>query len=222
MWRRTLLARVAISRDLCSREPAIRSPFVDRWKKPMSTSSDEQEAATEAFVSPPAKGLVYGRINQLGKNALKTDLIHFFEGCNLSLPDIRFEYSRSYNPLGAILQFPSAGAFDSAVRLIIRKGRLYRLDKVDRSQWDLLKPYDGKAVLLQGIPRNALFDDVERFLSGCNFNSSNIQMFLRAGFPDPVKMALVQFPTQSEAMNAFRTKNKGFCLNNPVTVRVLQ
>ncbi|KAF3782204.1 hypothetical protein EJ110_NYTH34905 [Nymphaea thermarum] len=222
MWRRNLLARIAISRDLCAREPVVRSPFVDRWKKPFSTSSNEQEAATEAFVSSPTKGLVYGRLNQLGKNTLKTDIIHVFDGCNLTLSDIRFDYNRSYNPLGAVLQFPSVGDFDAAVRLLIRKGRLYRLEKADRSQWDLLKSYDGKTVLIQGVPRIASFDDVERFLSGCNFGSSSIQMFVRPGFPDPVRMALVQFPTRLEAMNAFRTKNRSFCLNSPISMRVLQ
>ncbi|XP_031487401.1 uncharacterized protein LOC116255653 isoform X2 [Nymphaea colorata] len=234
MWRRNLLARIAISRDLCAREPVIRSPFVDRWKKPFSTSSEEQEAATEAFVSRPTKGLVYGRLNQLGKNTLKTDIIHFFDGCNLTLSDIRFDYNRSYNPLGAmlieqvilwtirVLQFPSKGPFDAAVKLLIRKGRLYRLEKADRSQWDLLTSYDGKTVLIQGVPRNASFDDVERVLSGCNFDSSSIQMFVRPGFPDSVRMALVQFPTRLEAMNAFLTKNRSFCLNNPISMRVLQ
>lgn len=34
-------------------------------------------------------------------------------------------------------------------------------------------------VLLEGIPQNAQPDDVERFLSGCEFDASSIQMFVR-------------------------------------------
>lgn len=44
----------------------------------------------------------------------------------------------------------------------------------------------------------------------------------RAGSPDPIKMALVRFSSQIEAMNAFIKKNRGFCLNNQILVRVLQ
>lgn len=110
-------------------------------------------------------------------------------------------------------------------------------------------------VLLQGIPRSAIPDDIERFLSGCQYDASSMQIFLksllyiafgfysflssfsfslkrilcvtfllccRQAFPDPVKMALVRFPTPSLAMNAYITKNKGFCLNSQILVRVLQ
>jgi hypothetical protein len=46
-------------------------------------------------------GLVYGKITGrvqpvLGKNMLKTDLIHQLEGCDLSLYDIKFDYNRIF------------------------------------------------------------------------------------------------------------------------------
>ncbi|KAF9605942.1 hypothetical protein IFM89_021268 [Coptis chinensis] len=77
-------------------------------------------------------------------------------------------------------------------------------------------------VLLQGLPRNALPEDIERFLCGCDFNSSSLHIFLRQSFPDPVRMALVQFPSEIEAMNAVIVKNRSFCLNNQILMRVLQ
>lgn len=45
-------------------------------------------------------GLVFGKLTGTGRNALKTDVIHFFEGCNLSTTDIKVEYNKAYNPLG--------------------------------------------------------------------------------------------------------------------------
>lgn len=109
-------------------------------------------------------------------------------------------------------------------------------------------------VLLQGIPREGTLVDIERFLSGCQYDASSIDMFMRlvparfemsynlcfmllmtifqgliiwhnwwpcrAAIKD--KLATVRFLTQTQAMNCFITKNKGYCLNNQVLVRVLQ
>ncbi|OAY72700.1 hypothetical protein ACMD2_23049 [Ananas comosus] len=168
---------------------------------------------------------------------MKTDVLHYLEGCNLSTDDIKFDYTKAYNPVGVLLQFPSESSFDTAVKQTIRRGRLYKIEKIDRSEWDLKTSYDGKViaveysvvslllsdpqVLLQGIPRNAVQEDVERFLSGSNFELSTFQMLFRQGFPDPVRIALVHFPTRLDAMNAFCFNNRGFCLNSPVSMRVL-
>ncbi|XP_020113298.1 uncharacterized protein LOC109727564 isoform X3 [Ananas comosus] len=138
-----------------------------------------------------------------------------------STDDIKFDYTKAYNPVGVLLQFPSESSFDTAVKQTIRRGRLYKIEKIDRSEWDLKTSYDGKVVLLQGIPRNAVQEDVERFLSGSNFELSTFQMLFRQGFPDPVRIALVHFPTRLDAMNAFCFNNRGFCLNSPVSMRVL-
>ncbi|KAL6336326.1 hypothetical protein AAG906_014496 [Vitis piasezkii] len=180
-----------------------------------------QVSSSDPFLQPPSTGLVYGRLSGITKHTLRTDILNLLEGCNLTLQDVKVDYNRSYFPVGMMVQFPSRYAFDHAIKVINKKGRLYKLDRADRSQWDPLRTYDGKTVLLQGLPRNALPEDVERFLAGCEFNSSNIQLTTRQAFPDPIRMALVHFPSQSQAMNAFITKNRGFCLNNQILVRVL-
>ncbi|KAK7859539.1 hypothetical protein CFP56_005929 [Quercus suber] len=77
-------------------------------------------------------------------------------------------------------------------------------------------------MLLQGFPRNALPEDVERFLTGCVYEASSIEMFMRGAFPDAIRMAIVNFPSKNEAMNAFIKKNRGICLNNQISVRVLE
>ncbi|CAL9764020.1 unnamed protein product [Musa acuminata subsp. burmannicoides] len=189
----------------------------------LSTEGEKlQDASEDPFLRSSEEGLVFGKLTGTGRNALKTDVIHFFEGCNLSTTDIKVEYNKAYNPLGMLLQFSSRSSFDMAVRQTVRKGRLYKLEKVDRSHWDFTTSYDGKAVLLQGIPRNALQEDIERFLNGCNFDPSRFQTFVRQGFPDPIRVSLVHFPTRIDAMNAICWKNRSFCLNNPITMRVLQ
>lgn len=190
----------------------------------LSTDGGEpkQEPSIDPFLQPPEEGLVYGRLNGSIKNTLKTDIMRFFEGCNLSADDIKVEYNRVYTPVGMLLQFMSQSSYEMALRQLIRKGRLYRLEMIDRSVWDLAEAFNGKAVLLQGLPRNAILDDVERFLSGCNYDPTTYKTFLRPGTPDMVRISLVKFPTQLDAMNAFMMKNRGFCLNNPVTMRVLQ
>ncbi|KAF9680897.1 hypothetical protein SADUNF_Sadunf06G0169500 [Salix dunnii] len=101
-------------------------------------------------------------------------------------------------------------------------------------------------VLLEGLPKNALNEDIERFLSGCEFVPSSIRTFVKYPDPvmsagrknpatseektvpntseekrDPIRMATVLFSTRNEAMNALIKKNRGFCLNNQISVRVL-
>ncbi|KAK4583471.1 hypothetical protein RGQ29_026272 [Quercus rubra] len=167
-------------------------------------------------------GPVYGKIFGITKHTLKTDIINMLKGCNLTMDDVKVNYNWSFMPIGVMVQFPFRNAYDQAFRMIGRKGRLYRLERGDRSQWDLLMPYNGKTVLLQGLPRNALPEDVERFLTGCVYEASSIEMFMRGAFPDAIRMATVNFPSKNEAMNAFIKKNRGFCLNNQISVRVLQ
>ncbi|KAK9127194.1 hypothetical protein Syun_016001 [Stephania yunnanensis] len=152
---------------------------------------------------------------------MKTDIIHMLEGCDLSLQDVRVEYNRYYDPVAMIVQFPSRPSFDFAVKAVVRQGRVYRLEKTDKSYWNI-PSYDGKTVLLQGLPRNALPEDVDRFLCGSECFTSTMQMFTRQGLSNPIKMALVQFPSQIEAMNSVISKNRSFCLNNQILMRVLQ
>ncbi|XP_020113297.1 uncharacterized protein LOC109727564 isoform X2 [Ananas comosus] len=190
------------------------------WRS-LSTEGESLDPSDDPFLQTSTEGLVFGRLTGIGKNTMKTDVLHYLEGCNLSTDDIKFDYTKAYNPVGVLLQFPSESSFDTAVKQTIRRGRLYKIEKIDRSEWDLKTSYDGKVVLLQGIPRNAVQEDVERFLSGSNFELSTFQMLFRQGFPDPVRIALVHFPTRLDAMNAFCFNNRGFCLNSPVSMRVL-
>ncbi|XP_052174451.1 uncharacterized protein LOC127789568 isoform X2 [Diospyros lotus] len=191
--------------------------------KLFSTEAEQStgDASADPFLATPSTGLVFGKLFGISKYTTKKDILNLLEGCNLSLDDLKVDYNRSYTPTGMLIQFPSRFAYDFAIRAIARKGRLYRLDKADQSRWDLVTPYNGKAVLLQGIPRDASQDDVERFLSGCAYDASTIQIFLKQAFPDPAKMAIVRFPSPTQAMHAFITKNRGFCLNNQILVRVL-
>ncbi|KAL3536338.1 hypothetical protein ACH5RR_004799 [Cinchona calisaya] len=176
-----------------------------------STEAEQpsQDTNADTFLQNPPTGLVYGKLFGTTKLTTKTDVLNLLDGCNLSADDVKVSYSRLYDATSMFLQFPSRQAYNTASRSITRKGR-FRLEVADRSQWDLIAPYDGKAILLQGIPRNALIDDVERFLSGCHYDASSIQMFSRQAFPYPIRMALVRFPSQALAMHAYITKNQGY------------
>ncbi|KAI8556492.1 hypothetical protein RHMOL_Rhmol05G0257100 [Rhododendron molle] len=185
--------------------------------------SSRDNSSVDPFLRPPTKGFVYGKLVGTTKHTTKSDILNFLEDCGLSLDDLRVDYShypRVYMPTGMMIQFPSQNAYDAAIKANNRKGRLYRLDRADRSQWDDITPYDGKAVLLQGIPRNAVPDDVERFLSGCVYDASTMEIFVRPS-PYLIRMATVHFPSKTQAMHAFITKNRGFCLNSQILVRVL-
>jgi len=44
-------------------------------------------------------GLTYGRLVGVHRHALKTDIINLLEGCNLTLDDVKMEYTRGFNPI---------------------------------------------------------------------------------------------------------------------------
>ncbi|KAK9154188.1 hypothetical protein Sjap_001668 [Stephania japonica] len=194
---------------------------------------DQSSSPADPFLQSSNQSFVYGRLTGNGRYTMKTDIVQMFEGSDLSLQDVRVEYNRNYAPVAMIVQFPSGPSFDSAMR-IVRQAPFYRLEKSDMSYWNI-PSYDGKtvsielimhlsyiAVLLEGLPRFALPEDVERFLCGSECFTSNMQIFLRQRLLGPVKLALVQFPSQIEAMNSVILKNRNFCLNNQVLMRVLQ
>ena len=179
---------------------------------------------TNPFLENADTGLAYGRMLGIHKNTLKTDVINFLEGLNLTLEDVKMEYTRSFIPRAMMVQFPSHNAMDEAVRMINRKGRLYKLERVNREEWDIVTPYNGKTILIQGIPRNAQFVDIERILSGCEFDHSSVNIFTRLT-PESSelnRMATVRFPSRTQAMNAFLTKNGTYCINNRILIQVLQ
>ncbi|KAJ8538341.1 hypothetical protein K7X08_014881 [Anisodus acutangulus] len=143
--------------------------------------------------------------------------------------------------MNRMIQFPSRNAYDASLRAGLRKSRLFRMERLIVSSGTLYhammekldtKCFEAKKynddcrhyqILLQGVPRNALADDVERFLAGCQYNASSIQMFARqqrAFDRPPARTVLVEFPSQALATHAFITKNRGFCLNNQVAVRL--
>ncbi|KAK6231516.1 hypothetical protein QUC31_011211 [Theobroma cacao] len=202
--------------------------FLGASPKRFSTGTDEPQppqpdASVNQFMESASKGFVFAKLHGITKHTMKSDIMSLLEGCNLTADDIKVHYSRSFFPLGMMLRFSSPAAFSNAARTIRRFDRLYRLEKVEASDWDIVRPYNGKTVLLLGIPRNALVEDVERFLSGCDYDPSSIQMVTvpKPGTPVPFRFTTVRFPSQIQAMNACISKNRNVCLNNQLSVRVL-
>lgn len=187
---------------------------------PESAEATQEEHAFDPFLhGRMGTGVVFGKMTGSGRYMLKSDVVHFLEGCNLTVEDVKVDYNRAYNSTGMLVQFSSLSAYETAIKQIARNGRLYKLEKVNQAQWDLQETYNGKVVLMLNIPRNALIEDIERFLCGCNYDGSDIKISVR---PNETKAALVRFPSQAEAMHAVRVKNHTFCLNSTVQMHVLQ
>ncbi|CAI9098119.1 OLC1v1034704C2 [Oldenlandia corymbosa var. corymbosa] len=137
-----------------------------------------QGSAFDPFHQTSSSGPIYARLYGATKHTSKTDVLNLLSGCNLTVDDIKHDYTLNFLPLPVLVKFPSRQAYDAGTRSVVKKGR-FRLEPENGSRFDTIAPYDGKAILLQGIPRNALIDDVERFLAGCTYDSSSIQMFYR-------------------------------------------
>ncbi|KAK8952993.1 hypothetical protein KSP40_PGU017866 [Platanthera guangdongensis] len=233
------------------------------------------------FHSPVLTGIlgaVYAKLTGLGRNTLKTDIIHLLEGSNLSTADVKFVYNSTFTPISMMLRFPSQSSYDIALRQTLRKGRLYNLEKIYSGQWDITESHDGRTgksvilvvvdklskyghfiamshpytgatvadvfakeivrlhgipsavisdrdpvfVMVYGIPRSAVRDDIDRFLSGCNFDPSSFRYVNRPGIQSAVKAITFRVASTLEAINFCIRKNRSVCSNAPVTVRVLQ
>ncbi|KAJ0244045.1 hypothetical protein HA466_0200050 [Hirschfeldia incana] len=238
------MIRNAIRSSLSLRalDPAINRsslPFLQDSRKCLSTVT-EQPPPSSPLPPPPGaspvdgvkkpageavvSGKLYGKFSGFSKHTLKSDVMNVLEGCNVTPEDLRFSYMRgaNLNPAGVYVQFPSRSSYDSAMRAIAKKGRLYRLERATQSQWDPIVPCEGKVVALHGIPPNAIVEDIDRFLSGCLYHPGSIQFLTIQGMGSPKRVALVRFTSQTQAMNAYITKNRNFLLNQRINLQVLQ
>ncbi|GAB2272428.1 hypothetical protein Dimus_007254 [Dionaea muscipula] len=143
--------------------------------EPPTQDNFDSSSPIDGFLRPHTKGNLYAKMLGLHRSTLKTDIITVLEGCNLTPDDVKFVYNKFFSPVAAMVQFPSPTAYDTGVKAVIKQGRLYKIEKVDRSEWDFTKLYNGKYVLLQGVPMNTTMEDVDRFLSGFDFDASSIE-----------------------------------------------
>eukprot|EP00252_Welwitschia_mirabilis_P000951 TRINITY_DN10939_c0_g1_i1.p1 TRINITY_DN10939_c0_g1~~TRINITY_DN10939_c0_g1_i1.p1 ORF type:complete len:222 (-),score=22.36 TRINITY_DN10939_c0_g1_i1:331-996(-) len=215
------LARSLIGRQCHSRIQQCQKDFL---QKAVFRSFSTGETGFPDTTTPGT--CVYGRLINIGKHTSKKDILRFFEGCHLRPDDIKFAYNQmNFNPLGLVLQFSSKPNYNHAVRLINIKGRYLRLHEVDRIEWDNSGPsYDGKVLALQGVPKNARVEDVEHCFPG--YSIVDIRFVNRGGAiqsnEHAVRFALVRFPTEMDALIAMREKNKTFCLNNSIVMKLLR
>ncbi|KAK7380833.1 hypothetical protein VNO78_33352 [Psophocarpus tetragonolobus] len=194
-------------------------------------STETEQPPMNSSPAPPFfgidnSGVTYGRMFGIRKHVLKTDIVNYLEGCNLTLDDVKMDYNRNFFPISTLLQFPTRDSYDNAVRLIVRKGRIYKLERADRYQWDQVKPYDGKTILIEGLPRTAIFEDVARILADYGYDASSMIMSLRpaeaGGGADSTKSAVMRLHSRTQAMNACIQKNGTFCQNNRIWMHVIQ
>ncbi|CAN8237455.1 unnamed protein product [Cochlearia groenlandica] len=233
------IIRIAIRSGSCLRssDPVIsRSslPFLQDSRKCLSSVAEQPHSSplppppgtspSESLNKSPGEEKFYGKILGFSKHTLKSDILNILEGCNVTSDDLKFSYIRSgnLNPAAAYVQFPSLSSYDSAQRAVARKGKIYRLERAARSQWDPIVPYEGKVVALHGLPVNAGIDDIDRFLSGCLYHPGAIQFITVQGIGGSKRVALVHFTSQTQAMNAYITKNRSFLLNQRIKLQVLQ
>ncbi|XP_057828784.2 uncharacterized protein LOC131039944 isoform X2 [Cryptomeria japonica] len=168
MWKCRSLTRLLPWKNACQLKNI--QPNVIPWTLNRPFSVEAADPETLGFTSPNQArrpGSIYAKLTGTGRYTLKMDIAHYFDGCGLTPEDIKVTYNRTYTPTGMILQFPSRAAFATALRMSVAKGRQYWLQEVDHFLWSNTPPFEGKVLLLTGIPRIAFIDDVERFLSGC-------------------------------------------------------
>ncbi|KAM0991132.1 hypothetical protein ACFX13_009680 [Malus domestica] len=125
------------------------------------------------------------------------------------------------SPIDPFLRTPTAGF---GVWEAARKLEEYAEDRCCEYAGRLLTDRSGTillAMMEKLIPQTAAPEDVERFLSGCEYNSSSLQIVFRS-FPESSKFATVHCTSQTVVIYALLAKKKGPCQNGQILMRVLQ
>ncbi|KAG9146316.1 hypothetical protein Leryth_007996 [Lithospermum erythrorhizon] len=122
----------------------------------------------------PPPGVCYGRLLGITKYTTRSDVCNLLDGCNLNLDDIKVDYNRIFLPVSMLIRFPSRDAYEVGLKAT-RRERLHRLDMTNHSAWGTLNAYAGRSILLEEVPRSATADDVDRFLSGCQYDPSTFR-----------------------------------------------
>lgn len=191
---------------------------------------------------------IYGRLSNCPKYAFKSDILAYFEGCNLQPHQVVTIYDEKYRQRFIQLEFDNLEGFRQAQRAIVRQGRLGgRYLKLDmeskRADEDdihnIVKAFRGQSLLLMQVPNEATVEDVERFFQGYNLAAYSTK-FLRVqkDFPTAYSArkvlsnsnpssnfemrALVKFSSPLEASRALRAKHGQFCLNKSIDLRFVQ
>ncbi|XP_031740000.1 uncharacterized protein LOC101220680 isoform X2 [Cucumis sativus] len=120
-------------------------------QSPRFFSTEQEQAPPESSPNrfsdkTNTDGLRFGKLVGASRSMLKSDVLILLQGCNLSFEDVKFEYVRNFVPTSIMIQFPSEQAYQNAFQAIARKGYLQRMERADRSQWELLSPYNGKTI----------------------------------------------------------------------------
>lgn len=187
------------------------------------TTTQNSSPILDPFSHNPTTGLTYAALTGITTYTTKDDILNFFDDCKLTPEDLKVDYNPSYLPNGMLIQFPSKNAYDNALKTLGRKVHGYRLIWITPHRWASVSSYNGKALLLQGIPRNALQDDIDRLLSGCHHDGTgtSIKIFTRYTGKELTRMAIVEFPSAILARLAYLTTTREFCLNSQVLAQVL-
>lgn len=221
-------------------EPAVTTPFRIEGFSAVTSSRPANPTTSEK---------VYGRLSNCPKYAFKTDILAYFEACNLQPHQVVTIYDEKYRQRFIQLEFDNMDQFRLAQRTIVRQGRLggryMKLDKESKRHDDddihnVVKAFRGQSLLMMQVPNEATGEDLERFFQGYNLAAYATRILrVPKDFPptfnsrkaaanpkDPAanfeKRALVKFASPLEAARALRAKHGQFCLNKAVDLRFVQ
>lgn len=208
--------------------------------------------APEAAEVPASAGnmiskKVYARLSNCPKYAFKSDILAYFEGCNLLPHQVVTIYDEKYRQRFIQLEFDQMEGFRQAQRTIVRRGRLggryLKLDLESRRYDEddihkVVEPFRGQSLLMMQVPNEANHEDVERFFQGYNVVSNATKTLrvqkelpgyagkrVNANPKSPAsseRRALVKFSSPLEASRALRAKHGQFCLNKSIDLRYVQ
>eukprot|EP00897_Mesotaenium_endlicherianum_P005746 jgi/Mesen1/519/ME000104S10609 len=178
--------------------------------------------------TPDGSGAVIGRLSNVPRYALASEVVSFFDGCNLRPEDVSTVVDEKVRIRHWRLRFHSRSDFDEAVQIAILKKRLgtrvLRLDEI----------------VMLNCPDELKSDAIEHFFEGYSLAPHAIHhvriLHDRVKTPQHIRLrgewrpftsyyerrALVKFTTPLEALRAMRERAHCILDDRPVEIKLLQ
>ncbi|KAH7297387.1 hypothetical protein KP509_26G067300 [Ceratopteris richardii] len=195
------------------------------------------QPSSGSSIAPYTPGNVL-KVYPLPRYVLKEDIVRHVEGSNIKPENVKFVYSTAFRPDYVQISVDSPSTQKQAMKYLQERGRLgFRLLRLETSQpmpWTVVDAAlkdspRGRTILMFNVNLSTDFEDVERFFTGYNYDSSYVRFIrvntesnrARIGRQQVLHVA-VGFKTKLEALRAMREKMGDFCVNRAISLRLIQ
>ncbi|GBG60470.1 hypothetical protein CBR_g5643 [Chara braunii] len=220
---------------------------------PSPTDRLPSSSLTGAFTNRTSAGIrpVCAKVYNAPKYCLRSDILRFFEGCNLTPDKMAVAYDSRYRPRNWHLEFDTLEDFQVANALLTRNKFMWprpiRLEQESKQEMmAALRLYDvthlrDRTLLMINLPEEVNMEDIERFFEGYSISGQGVKLLRyvhekvrtprikrlqgewRKTMDNVVeRRALVCFTSELEALRALRERQGEYVQDMEIELKLIQ